>query len=101
MVEDYKKLAATKRDAILASIPQKWRLEKIPSREEQKDVTGSYVQQFLSKKEIEITETDVVGIAKQTTSGNWSAVEVTEAFCHRASLAHQLVGLPALQIDQH
>ena len=91
MAPDWKSLADGKRDAILASIPQKWRIEKLPSNEEQKDVTGAFVQQYLSKREVEITETDVVGIAKQTSSGNWTAVEVTEAFCHRASLAHQLV----------
>lgn len=87
---NWKALAEAKRDAILSSIPTKWRVEKLPTNEEQKDVTG-YIQQFLSKREIEITESDVVGIAKETSSGAWTATEVTEAFCHRASLAHQLV----------
>ena len=92
MVEDWKAKADAKRDAILNSIPEKWRLSKIPTAQEQKDVTGSYIQQFLDKNEIEITETDAVGIAKQTAAGTWTAVEVAEAFCHRAALAHQLVG---------
>lgn len=89
---DWKSLATSKRDSILSSIPEKWRLpaDKLPPNEVQRDVT-KYVQEFLSDKEIEITETDVVGIAGKTTSGTWSAVDVTEAFCHRASLAHQLV----------
>ena len=88
----WKDLAEKKRNAILDSIPPNWRLEKskLPSNEQQKDVTG-YIQQFLSKRGVEITETDVVGIAKETSAGNWTATEVTEAFCHRASLAHQLV----------
>lgn len=88
----WKDLAEKKCNAIFNSIPAKWHLEKskLPSNEQQKDVTG-YIQQFLSKRELEITETDVVGIAKETSSGNWTAVEVTKAFCHRASLAHQLV----------
>jgi amidase len=90
----WKDLAQKKRNAILDSIPAKWRVEqsKLPSNEEQRDVTG-YIRQFLSKREVEITETDVVGIAKETSTGNWTAVEVTEAFCHRASLAHQLVSV--------
>lgn len=91
MVSDWKGAATAKRDAILASIPKKWHLDKLPSNEEQRDVTGPFIQQFLTKREIEITETDVVGIAQHTTTGEWSAVEVTEAFCHRASIAHQLV----------
>jgi amidase len=90
----WKDLAEKKRNAILDSIPTKWRVEqsKLLSNEEQKDVTG-YIQQFLSKRELEITETDVVGIAKETSTGNWTAAEVAEAFCHRASLAHQLVSV--------
>lgn len=91
MVADWESRAKSKREAILNSIPEKWRLQKIPSSEEQKDVTGSYIQQFLNDKEISITETDAVGIAEKVAAGEWSAVDVTESFCHRASLAHQLV----------
>ena len=91
MVSDWKTAATAKRDAILSSIPADWRIEKIPTEGEQKDVTGKYIEQFLDKKEIEITNTDVVGLAQQIASGSWSAVDVTEAFCHRAALAHQLV----------
>ena len=90
---DWKTLAKEKREALLNSIPAKWRLKTIPSVDEQKDVTGPFIQQYLSKPEVEITETDAVGIAKEVASGKWKAVEVTEAFCHRASLAHQLVCL--------
>lgn len=91
MVTDWKQVALSKRQAILDSIPQKWRLDKIPSAEEQKDVTGKYIQQFLDQKEVEITESDAVAIAEKVASGQWSALDVTHAFCHRASLAHQLV----------
>lgn len=93
MVADWKHLASEKLEAISKSIPSKWRLDKIPSVDEQKDVTGQYIQQFLSEHETEITETDAVGIVKKIASGEWSSVEVTEAFCHRASLAHQLVSV--------
>jgi amidase len=92
MTENWKATAAAKRQAILDSIPEKWRIQTtIPTVEQQKDVTGPYIQKFLSPREVEITETDAVGIAHQTASGSWTAVEVAEAFCHRASLAHQLV----------
>lgn len=91
MVADWESRAKAKREAILNAIPEKWRLAKLPSAEEQKDVTGAYIHQFLSEKEIAITETDAVGIADKVAAGDWSAMDVTEAFCHRASLAHQLV----------
>lgn len=89
---NWRSQGAAKRQATLDTIPEKWRLQDpIPPATEVPDVTGPYIQQYLSKREIEITESDAVDIAAQTTSGNWSAVEVTEAFCHRAALAHQLV----------
>lgn len=91
MPSDWEKLAQEKRDSLNARIPQEWKIGSIPSAEEQRDVT-EYIRQFLSDREIEITETDAVGIVNQTTTGAWSAVEVVKAFCHRAALAHQLVG---------
>ena len=88
---DWKSTADSKRQAILESLPSKWRIADLPSNEAQKDVTGKFVQQYLSEKEITITESDVVKLAQEAAAGNWTAVEITEAFCHRASLAHQMV----------
>ncbi|KAJ5405205.1 hypothetical protein N7465_006489 [Penicillium sp. CMV-2018d] len=80
-----------KRQSILNAIPKKWRLKHpVPPATELRDVTD-YIRQYLTEREIEITETDAVDIVEQTSTGRWSAVEVTEAFCHRAALAHQLV----------
>ena len=91
MSADWQSQAKAKREAIFNTIPEKWRLSKIPPRTDQKDVTGAYIQQFLGKGEVEITETDSFGIAEKVAAGEWTAVAVAEAFCHRASLAHQLV----------
>jgi amidase len=89
---DWKKLGQEKAAAVNALIPTSWLLPSpLPSAEEQRDVTGKYIQQYLSPKEIEITETDAVGLVRKTTSGTWKAREVAEAFCHRAALAHQMV----------
>lgn len=88
---DWKALGEAKRDSVNALIPKSWVLTSpIPPATEQRDVTGKYIQQYLSPREIEITETDAVGIVKNTTSGTWKSREVAEAFCHRAALAHQL-----------
>ncbi|KAJ5959566.1 uncharacterized protein N7479_006716 [Penicillium vulpinum] len=82
----------SKRQSILNAIPERWRLEyPVPSATELRDVTGDYIRQYLTEREIKITETDAVDIVAQTSTGRWSALEVTEAFCHRAALAHQLV----------
>ena len=91
---DWKALGATKRDSVNALVPKAWLLPSpIPSAAEQRDVTGKFIEQYLSPREIEITQTDAVGIVKNTTSGTWKAMEVAEAFCHRAALAHQLVSV--------
>ncbi|KAH8800616.1 amidase signature domain-containing protein [Xylogone sp. PMI_703] len=90
-MSDWKALAQSKADAINELIPQKWLLPApLPSVDEQRDVTD-YIRRFLSAREIEITETDAVGIVARTTTGAWTAREVAEAFCHRAALAHQMV----------
>lgn len=92
--ESWRVLARAKREAIANSIPKPWRIGAIPSAIEQRDVTGDYIRQWLSREEIEITEMDAVDIAEKTCAGIWTAEEVARAFCHRASLAHQIVNIP-------
>ncbi|KAG9948151.1 amidase, partial [Aureobasidium melanogenum] len=91
MAPDWRQIAAEKRDSVLALIPEEWRIPAPPSAEEQRDVTGKFIQQYLDPREIEITETEATEIVKKTSSGEWTAVEVTKAFCHRSAIAHQLV----------
>ncbi|OJD36671.1 general amidase [Diplodia corticola] len=88
--KNWQEIAAAKREAILASIPKEYIIADLPTPEQQRDITGTFVHQWLSPREIEITETDAPGIVAKTTAGAWSAVEVTKAFIHRASIAHQL-----------
>ncbi|KAF2124089.1 amidase [Dothidotthia symphoricarpi CBS 119687] len=90
MTASWQSLATQKREAILAAIPSEWRIPHPPSVEEQVDVT-EYIKQFLSQEELEVTESSADQIAVKTTTGQWSAEKVTRAFCHRASLAHQLL----------
>ena len=92
-VQPWEKIAKDKRDSIRDSLPKNWLIETLPSAEEQRDVTGDYICRTLSPSEIDITETDVNGIIKKTSSGEWTAEDVTKAFCHRATLAHQLVSI--------
>ncbi|KAL9091463.1 MAG: hypothetical protein Q9165_004849 [Trypethelium subeluteriae] len=85
-------IARKKREALLDAIPEKWRLtSEISSAQEQRDITGLFIEQYLSPREVEITNSNAVFIVKNTTTGAWKAREVLEAFCHRAALAHQMV----------
>lgn len=84
--------AKQKRSSILAAIPEKWRIASpLPTPEQKRDFTGDYIERFLTEREVEITQTDAIDIVTKTSSGQWKAVEVAEAFCHRAALAHQMV----------
>jgi amidase len=94
MADTWRTQGEAKRQSILNLIPEKWQLkDPVPPAAELRDVTGNYIRQFLTAREIEMTEADGVDIVAQTSTGGWSALEVTEAFCHRAALAHQLVRL--------
>jgi amidase len=90
-LSSWQEAAKKKREAVLALIPEAWVLPSIPSPEEQRDVSGSYIEQYLNDQEKEITNTDAPEILAKVTKGVWTSVQVTEAFCHRAALAHQLV----------
>src|ERR1700761_6288116 len=47
---------------------------------------------LLTKKQLEVTENyDATALAKEIKDGRLTSVEVTEAFCKRAAIAHQLV----------
>lgn len=56
MAKDWKTSADEKRASILNAIPKEWQLKSVPTPEEVRDVTGKYIEQYLSPKEIEITD---------------------------------------------
>ena len=89
---DWQSVANAKKASLLASIPSKWRLEAsdIPSTLVLCDVRG-YISRFLSPWELDITNATSINILANVRSGDWSSVDVTRAFCHRAAIAHQLV----------
>jgi amidase len=91
----WKEKAAEKREALLSSIPLEWRLPApLPPPAELPNVTGPEIRKYLSAREIEITETSAVYIIRKTSSGEWRCEDVVRAFCHRAAVAHQMVGFP-------
>lgn len=87
---DWRALAQQKREAILEAIPKQWRIPQSVIDNAPADLTGPFIHQFLTPSEIQITETPAPGILEKTTTGQWTALSVAEAFSHRAALAHQL-----------
>jgi amidase len=84
--------AEAKKANLLDLIPGPWRLKpsEIPSVTDLRDVTN-YICQFLDPRELEITNCSSVKVLENIRSLEWSAVDVTRAFSHRAAVAHQLV----------
>ncbi|CAF9931207.1 MAG: Acetamidase [Alectoria fallacina] len=83
--------AQGKRASLIELIPPKWRIptSDIPSATRLRDF-GEYICRFLDRRELEITNAPSSRILANIRSGEWTSVDVTRAFCHRASLAHQL-----------
>jgi amidase len=79
------------REALEKAIPPKWKLPK-GFRGSSKDVTRVPLEcGLLSEEEIRITELDASSLVSKLSTGKLSAAAVTEAFCGRAAIAHQLV----------
>jgi amidase len=93
MSRDWESIAAKKREALLASIPSEWKIpDNIKPPEDQTDVTTFPTESgWFTKQELEITGSSATQLLGKLTSGIWSSLEVTKAFCKRASAAHQLV----------
>lgn len=89
--ENWAITAHAKQAALSALIPIKWRIKPadIPSVEALRDVCD-YIRRHLSSSELSITELSAQKTVAKLQSGEWTALEVTRAFCHRAAIAHQL-----------
>lgn len=97
MASDWQSIATATQQAILDSIPQMWRLspkDKDPSVTDKRTIPRSCG--LLPEKQLEITETTATELLEKLRTRALSSVEITEAFCARAAIAHQLVNCLAL-----
>lgn len=84
------------REAIYSAIPEKWILPSSITtsiREDTKADVSSIPTTcgLLSDGQIQITEQTASSLVEKLASGKLSSVDVTDAFCARAAIAHQLV----------
>jgi len=93
---DWTDIAAKAQTRLINSIPSEWRIPytTLP-KDDQFDVTGFPKQSgLLSDEELRITESFATDIVGAVAAGEWTAEEVTRAFCKRAAIAHQVVCPP-------
>ncbi|RBR25087.1 uncharacterized protein FIESC28_02144 [Fusarium coffeatum] len=88
----WKDRAAAKRAETLNKIRPEWRLsaDDLERANQQRDITGPFIEQFLDKDEISITSMTSVPLLQTLAEQKWSAVQVATAFCRRAAVAHQI-----------
>ncbi|KAK2867973.1 hypothetical protein FQN49_003291 [Arthroderma sp. PD_2] len=90
--QPWEEKAASKRAVTLAKIPEEWRLteEQIKDAKSQRQLAGAYFQGFLTDEEKEITSEQSTGIVDKVKNKEYSAVQVTQAYCKAAAVAHQI-----------
>ncbi|KAI0527721.1 amidase [Xylaria bambusicola] len=86
-------IAAQKRQALLNSIPEEWRIpDHLLPPESQVDVTGfPEISGWFTQEELDITNATALELLPKLASGSLRSETVTRAFCKRAAAAHQLV----------
>ena len=82
-----------KRKALAALIPEQWRIpaSQLPPESQRSAVAFLKDSGLLTVEELTITELTVQELTRKIASGEYTAVQVCRAYCHRAAIAHQLV----------
>ncbi|OAL70015.1 hypothetical protein A7D00_5544 [Trichophyton violaceum] len=90
--EAWEEKAAVKRAVTVAKIPEEWRLteEQINDAKTQRQLAGAYFQGFLTEEERKITGEESTEIVSKIKSKEYSALQVAEAYCKAAAVAHQM-----------
>lgn len=88
---DWQRLALEKHNAILAAMPEEWRLPSATLTDPPTNLlTPSFLQSHLTPVELHITTVSLATLLTHLATGHWTSLAVTTAFAHRAALAHQL-----------
>jgi len=93
LLQSWEEKAGEKRNSLYNLIPEEWRLSESILNNPPKNSTIVPSQcGILSKLDLEITEIDnIEELANHIAHGKYSSIQVIEAYCKRAAIAHQLV----------
>ena len=94
--ESWEARAAAKKASILTKIAPEWRLAQsdLDKADQQRNLTGPFIQQYLDNSEAEIIRQDATVIVEKVRTGHYSAKRVALAFCKCAAVAHQIASSP-------
>lgn len=92
--KEWQDIAQEKRSALNALIPDEWRTGRaIPTAQDHPNAVN-YADNFLTKLEAAVTEDYTAEqLIEKIAARDFTAVEVTRAFCHRAVISHEMVPL--------
>ncbi|OAQ96063.1 hypothetical protein LLEC1_03506 [Akanthomyces lecanii] len=84
--------AAAKVADTASKIPPPWRLkpEDLQRAKEQRNLTGPFIESFLSQHEVEIVTLDSCALVEKLANRALSSLEVSKAYCKTAAIAHQI-----------
>ncbi|KAF2749743.1 general amidase [Sporormia fimetaria CBS 119925] len=84
--------AAAKVADTASKIPPHWRLtpNDLQRARETKDLTGPFIESFLSSEEISITRLASDALVSKIASRSLTSLEVATAYCKTAAIAHQI-----------
>ncbi|KAF2263451.1 amidase [Lojkania enalia] len=90
--ETWKAKAEAKTNATLGKIAPEWRLssKELEKAAQQRDLTGPFIEQYLEEEELRIIKLDATTLVSKLRKGEFTAKEVTLAFCKTAAVAHQI-----------
>lgn len=95
MSNAYHDVPARAQAGVLDAIPQRWRLSsaQLELADDANVIDIPRTCGILTEEQIAITEQTATELLFKLATGKLSSVEVAEAFCARAAIAHQLVHL--------
>ncbi|KAI9888341.1 MAG: hypothetical protein M1814_000572 [Vezdaea aestivalis] len=75
-----------------SKIPEEWRVKKsvINKAENIKQLSGGFVDSLLEEPELNVIQHDATQLSRLIQKGEFSALDVTLAFCKTAAVAHQI-----------
>ncbi len=84
--------AAAKVADTASKIPPHWRIrqEDRDRAKKHKNLTGDFIESFLTENEVAIVRLDSVSLVEKLANGTLKSLEVAKAFCKTAAIAHQI-----------